>query len=190
MMIVLDPGHGGAADPGAVGPTGLREADVSYAVAEMLEQRLRAAGLSTLMTRWPHTNPGLSQRAQQANKISADLFVSIHCNAAPNREAQGIEAWHHGASVPGKRLATCLHDALCEEFPDAVRRGVKSDRTRYKSGFAVLRETAMPAALVELEFISHPDREREMATDEWRERCARALFAGIQGYLMGGGEAA
>ncbi len=190
MMIVLDPGHGGAPDPGAVGPTGLREADVAYAVADMLERRLRAAGLSTLMTRWANTNPALCWRAQRANKIVADLFVSIHCNAAPNCEAQGIETWYHGNSVRGKRLATCLYDALCEEFPEAIRRGVKSDRTRYKSGFAVLRETAMPAALVELDFISNPEREREMATPEWRERCARALFAGVQGYLMGGGEAA
>ncbi|MDI6872559.1 MAG: N-acetylmuramoyl-L-alanine amidase [Bacillota bacterium] len=181
MMIVIDPGHGGA-DVGAVGPTGLREASVVLDVAKRLVSLLPAG--TAVLTRSGDVTVGLSKRAAIANQAAADLFVSIHCNATNNREVQGIESWYHGDSERGKRLAACLYDALIEEFPDAVRRGVKSDRTRYKSGFAALRETVMPAALVELEFISHPGREAEMRDPGWAERAARALAAGIREYIV------
>lgn len=180
MRVFIDPGHGGP-DVGAVGPTGLREADVVLDVAERLASLLPPG--TALLTRYGDVAVGLAERAAMANQRKADLFVSIHCNAAGNREAQGTESWYHGDSERGKRLASYLYEELVQEFPQAVRRGVKSDLTRYRTGFAVLRETAMPAALVELEFISHPDREREMETEEWRGRAARALAAGIQRYL-------
>lgn len=192
MTIVVDPGHGGIKDPGAVGPQGLRESDVTYAVAKLLVCELREAGLDPALTRGREDNPTLSARAQFANQLGADLYLSIHANAAGGGggTAQGIEAWYHGRSVKGQQLATCLYNALIDEFPESVRRGVKSDRTRYTSGFAVLRETVMPAAMVELEFISHPFWEAEMRTKSWRKRAARALFSGLHEYLMGGGEAA
>ncbi|MGE5623676.1 MAG: N-acetylmuramoyl-L-alanine amidase family protein [Methanocella sp.] len=182
MIEVYDPGHGGK-DPGAVGPTGLRESFVVADVAVLVAAKRATAGAEAKLTRGREEGPGLSDRARLANRLKASLFVSIHCNAAGNREAQGIETWYHGHSAEGKRLATCLYEALIDEFPEAGRRGVQSDTTRYKSGFAVLRETVMPAALVELEFISHPEREREMGTTAWRERAAAAIARGVEAYL-------
>ncbi|HHW14390.1 MAG TPA: N-acetylmuramoyl-L-alanine amidase [Firmicutes bacterium] len=180
MRVFIDPGHGGP-DVGAVGPTGLREADVVLDVAKRLVSLLLAG--TSLLTRSGDVAVGLAERAAMANQRKADLFLSVHCNAAANRETQGIEAWYHGGAERGKRLASCLYEALIQEFPQAMRRGVKSDLSRYRTGFAVLRETAMPAALVELEFISHPEREAEMRTEEWRNRCARALAAGTRQYV-------
>ena len=182
MIEVYDPGHGGK-DPGAVGPTGLREAFVTFGVADLVAAIRREAGATVCLTRRAEEGPELKPRADLANRCKAGLFVSIHCNGAPNREARGIEAWYHGHSAEGKRLAAYVYDALTKEFPDAGRRGVMSDTTRYKSGFAVLRETFMPAVLIELDFISHPEREKEMGTAAWRERAASAIARGVEAYL-------
>ncbi len=88
--VVIDAGHGGS-DPGAIGPTGLREADVTLDVARRLAEQLSTRyGVQVAMTRDQNVFVPLEQRAAHANGTTADLFVSIHCNAANNREARGI----------------------------------------------------------------------------------------------------
>ncbi|MDI6872110.1 MAG: N-acetylmuramoyl-L-alanine amidase [Bacillota bacterium] len=178
--IVLDPGHGGK-DPGAVGPTGLREADVAYGVCEKLAALLE--GHEVHLTRGTRDGPSLAERVDLSNRLKAGVFVSVHLNAAANPAAEGIETFYHAQSPRGLRLATRLYDALRAEFPQARGRGAKSDLTRYQTGLYVLRNTIAPAALVELEFISHPAREAEMRDPGWAERAARALAAGIREYI-------
>jgi N-acetylmuramoyl-L-alanine amidase len=91
--VVIDPGHGGS-DPGAIGPTGLREADVTLDVARRLADRLSVRyGFQVALTRDRDVFVPLEQRASHANGTTADLFVSIHCNAANNREARGISTF-------------------------------------------------------------------------------------------------
>lgn len=92
--IVLDPGHGGH-DPGAVGLTGLKEKDVVLAVGLKLRELVREElGLDVVMTRSTDVFIPLEERTAIANKVNADLFVSIHANAAPNRVASGIETYY------------------------------------------------------------------------------------------------
>jgi N-acetylmuramoyl-L-alanine amidase len=91
--IVLDPGHGGT-DPGAVGPTGLRESTVTLDVARRVADRLATRyGMQVLLTRDSDTYVDLEARAMQANLSGADLFVSLHCNAAHNTEARGLSTF-------------------------------------------------------------------------------------------------
>lgn len=91
--VVIDAGHGGN-DPGAIGPTGLKEAEVNLDVARRLADRLALRyGFQVALTRDRDVFVPLEQRAQHANGTTADLFVSIHCNAAPNREARGISTF-------------------------------------------------------------------------------------------------
>lgn len=88
--VVIDPGHGGS-DPGAVGPTGLTEAEVNLDVARRVADRLATRyGVGVVLTRDEDAYVDLESRAAHANDARADLFVSIHCNAAPNREAHGV----------------------------------------------------------------------------------------------------
>ena len=92
--IVLDPGHGGH-DSGAVGQTGLKEKDVVLAVGLKLRELVREElGLDVVMTRSTDVFIPLEERTAIANKVNADLFVSIHANAAPNRVASGIETYY------------------------------------------------------------------------------------------------
>ena len=92
--IVVDPGHGGH-DPGAVGPSGLQEKDVVLAIGLKLRELLRdELGLDVVMTRSTDVFIPLEERTAIANKVNADLFLSVHANAAANRNASGIETYY------------------------------------------------------------------------------------------------
>jgi len=92
--IVVDPGHGGH-DPGAVGSNGIQEKDVVLAIGLNLRDRLKdELGVDVVMTRSTDIFIPLEERTAIANKVNADLFVSVHANAAPNRNASGIETYY------------------------------------------------------------------------------------------------
>jgi N-acetylmuramoyl-L-alanine amidase len=92
--IVVDPGHGGH-DPGAVGPGGLQEKEVVLAIGLKLRELLKdELGLDVVMTRSTDIFIPLEERTAIANKVNADLFLSVHANAAPNRNAAGIETYY------------------------------------------------------------------------------------------------
>lgn len=91
--VVIDPGHGGA-DPGALGPRGLREKDVTLAVAIDLEKRLKARGFHVVMTRRRDSTVSLEERTARAEGAGGDVFLSIHVNAARRRSAHGIETYY------------------------------------------------------------------------------------------------
>lgn len=92
--IVIDPGHGGH-DPGAVGPSGLKEKDVVLEIGlELKDLLMEEMGLDVVMTRSTDVFIPLEERTAIANKVNADLFLSVHANAAPNRSAAGIETYY------------------------------------------------------------------------------------------------
>jgi N-acetylmuramoyl-L-alanine amidase len=172
VRIVIDPGHGGH-DPGAVGPSGYTESAFVLAVCARLASRLEEAGQDVRLTRRADTYPTIGTRAYLANEVGADVFVSVHANAAVSREAEGIEVLHYG-SRSGIELAGHLYHALVEAFPRSKRRGLKE-----RPDLGVLRLTRMPAALVVCEFISHPKREAGLRDPEVQDRYADAIAAGL-----------
>jgi N-acetylmuramoyl-L-alanine amidase len=92
--VVVDAGHGGK-DPGAIGPSGVYEKDVTLAMARLLAHQLRKElGCEVILTRDRDVYLDLAERTAIANKVGADLFISIHVNAAPNKEAHGIETYY------------------------------------------------------------------------------------------------
>ena len=93
IRVMLDPGHGGK-DPGAIGPSGLKEKDVVLAVGRMVRERLRRdEGFEVKMTRDSDVFIPLEERTAMANEARADIFVSLHINASPNRQAEGISTY-------------------------------------------------------------------------------------------------
>ena len=92
--IVVDPGHGGH-DSGAIGPNGIMEKDVVLAIGLRLRELFKdELGVDVVMTRSTDVFIPLEERTAIANKVGADLFVSVHANAAPNRSASGIETYY------------------------------------------------------------------------------------------------
>ncbi len=176
-MIALDPGHGGR-DAGAVGPGGLTEAEVAYRVA----QELQSLHPDSFLTRGETETMELPKRVALAEEKGAKAYVSIHCNGAGNPAAQGIEVFYHHGSERGQRLAAAFYLALREAFPNEPGRGVRADTALYASGLYVLRKTSMPAALVELGFITNKDTEEAMRSPTWAKLAASALKAGLDAY--------
>lgn len=93
QTVVIDPGHGGK-DPGAIGVGGLREKDVTLAVARGLGRELSARGFRVVYTREDDRTIGLEERTAIAESVAGDVFVSVHANAAPRRSVNGVETWY------------------------------------------------------------------------------------------------
>ncbi len=101
-LIVVDPGHGGK-DPGAIGPTGVKEKDITLKVGLLLKKYLLSMGYRVAMTRTRDVFVSLRGRRRIAQKLHADLFISIHCNAAFSRKASGAEVYY--MSLPSSKSA-------------------------------------------------------------------------------------
>ena len=116
-LIVVDAGHGGK-DPGAIGPGNTREKDVTLQLARQLAAALRKElGCKVLMTRNDDTYLGLHERTDYANKVEADLFISLHANASPNSGAYGLETYYlnlsknnQAAEVAARENGTSLEE--------------------------------------------------------------------------------
>ncbi|MGI6307011.1 MAG: N-acetylmuramoyl-L-alanine amidase [Dethiobacteria bacterium] len=172
--VCLDPGHGGS-DPGAVGPTGLMEKEVNLAIALQTAELLRAAGMEVILTREEDYYVDLFSRAAIANNSEADVFVSIHANAALNNPAVGGTSTYTYYGWQKEERAY-LSRLLQEELIAAL--GLR-DIGIFNEGFAVIRNTQMPAALVEVAFISNPVEEKLLAGRDFQQRAAGALAQAI-----------
>jgi len=219
-IVVIDPGHGGD-DPGAVAG-GLREKDIVLDVGRRLAGILnRGSGIRAALTRDRDVRVPLRQRMRKAESEGADLFVSIHVNAARSRSAHGAEVFFlsiGAASDEASRELARLEnmadpdyvveedvglqdvpflvdlrqsDTLirssraAEEILDALTdRELTSSRGVKQAGFVVLKSFQVPSVLVELGFISSENDRRRMATDQHRDRLARALADGIERYFQ------
>ena len=175
MKVFLNPGHapGGHPDTGAVNSeSGLRECDVALAVGQSAESYLNAAGVATELLQ----SDSLEEICEAANASDADIFVSIHCNAAEAEEANGTETW---------ACAGCIQSQIVDAL-DTTDRGVKIAKPGV-NGLYVLTNTGMPAVLVELAFITNPGDEEILAHDQ--DALARAVARGITDYeqlILGG----
>ncbi|MDB9341592.1 MULTISPECIES: N-acetylmuramoyl-L-alanine amidase family protein [Cyanophyceae] len=174
MKICVDPGHGGT-DPGAVGkdPFVLNEKDVNLSISLLLQKELEEKGHTVFLTRDTDIAVSLSGRATFANNKNADIFISIHCNSAGTNKAEGIETWIFADSKAGRKIAESVQKSLVATFSNHKNRGVK------EANFQVLRETEMPAILVECEFLSNPTQLQFLSDQENQEKIAKAITSGI-----------
>jgi N-acetylmuramoyl-L-alanine amidase len=172
-VIVIDPGHGGA-DPGQLGPNGITEADVCWDVAERLAQRLSALGARVRLTRTEVEGPDDTTRARRANELDADLFLSIHLNAHEEGAADGSSTYYFRTSRAGERLAELIQQQI-------VDLGMRDCRAHPRS-YAVLRETRMPAVLMEPCFITNADAEKRLDQIDFRAAIADAVAMALQHY--------
>ena len=199
QTIVLDPGHGGKDQGAANVRYGLTEKSLNLQVALMLAQRLKAAGFLVALTRQNDRYLSLAQRTQMANQKKADLFLSIHFNAAQSKTASGLETFvltprsqpstrdakmqsADAKFLPGQAFNpwnVVLGHALQMELVAATG---EEDRGLKRARFAVLRSIQCPAALVELGFLSHAPTASRLRSKTAITVLADALFAGILRY--------
>lgn len=186
-IIVLDPGHGGS-DPGAIGPTGLQEKQVTLPIAEYLKSILEAKGAKVILTRTtdvdvygPHASgvDELQARVNVANGNQADAFMSIHINSFSNPNVGGIATYYFDGSDQSKKLASSVQGQIAEHS------GFNGDRGIQPGNLYVLRHSLMPSILVELGFISNPTEEGHLKESSTQKAFANELAKGLELYFGG-----
>ncbi|MEB3284250.1 MAG: N-acetylmuramoyl-L-alanine amidase [Candidatus Sericytochromatia bacterium] len=172
--VTLDPGHGGT-DTGTKGRAGTQEKDITLAVASRLAQNLEKSGISVQMTRMRDLEILLRPRVEMANRNQSNVFISIHANSFPNNSnVNGIETYYfNDASYP---LARSIHQSLVKSLK-------RPDRGVRKNNFYVVNHTKMPAALVEIGYLSNPEEEALLKDPTYQEKAAQAIYEGVQQYM-------
>lgn len=172
LKICVDAGHGGR-DCGAIGGV-YEEADATLAIAKKVAAKLKAKGCKVKLTRDCDEKVLLSERCEISNKFKADAFVSIHLNAAANKDAHGIETWRYDRV--GSRTLKLAHKVQTELIAatGARDRGVKTTQSFY-----VLKHTVASAILVECGFISNNKECEKLFTDAYQNKIAEAIARGV-----------
>jgi N-acetylmuramoyl-L-alanine amidase len=214
--IVIDAGHGGK-EVGAVGPTGVFEKNITLAIARKLAASLSSKiGARVVLTRDDDSVVSLDQRTALANQYNADLFLSVHLNAAVVRDAKGSETYflslaasdelakkaaeteNTTAAAAGSTrdadLKLILWDLAQQAYLDESSRFAQaiqeemnaatgvSNRGVKQAPFKVLVGATMPAALVEVGFISNPEEEAKLQTDAFQDLMVDAVTRAVQRY--------
>lgn len=169
-LIVLDPGHGGT-DPGAVG-NGLVEKNITMDLARLVQKKL-AGVADVVLTRNSDVFISLSDRSDRANKVKADFFVSLHVNAGGGT---GFESYIYTAASAG---AVDLQNIVHQETAAYYSRLAFPDRGKKRANFAVLRQAAMPAMLVENLFIDNKNDAGKLKDPAFLDGAADAISNGI-----------
>ena len=175
--VVIDPGHGGP-DPGAIGIGNLRETDIVLEVSLSVARILETKGVKVDLTRTSEIDLDLPPRVALANRSRATAFISIHANASRNvrKDVNGIETFYFSGKR-GYRLAANIQKELLKVSPGSPDRGVRKGR------FFVIRRTTMPAALVEIGFLTGRFDGPLLASTRHRRNVSLAIAKGIINYL-------
>jgi N-acetylmuramoyl-L-alanine amidase len=209
-LVVLDPGHGGE-DQGAKGPAGELEKSITLAVARATAARLQAAGVTARLTREGDDGVSLGNRTALANQLQADAFVSIHANAYRGKAVRGAETYYMSVDASDADAAAAAAAENVGAAPDTVQlilwdmahvanlnasarlarsiqerfnelQGIK-DRGIRQAPFVVLTGATMPAALVEIGFLSNPADARRLTSATGQEELAGVLAEAVLAFL-------
>lgn len=174
LTVVLDAGHGGT--QAGCEFDGILEKDITLSVTLLLKEKLEESGGNVILTRDGDQDVGLDERCAIANTADADLFVSIHCNSyTDDTSIKGFEGYYY-QDTEGKRLADLI---LCasENYPSIKTRSVKEE------DYKVLRDTEMPAVLLEIGYLSNAAERADLQSSEYQNTLAQAIFDGIMAML-------
>lgn len=173
-VIALDAGHRGA-DGGAVSKEGLIEKDVNLGITLYLRDYLQQAGALVVMTR--ETDKDLAESQTHGSKSrKSDLLISVHLNSIPSSRWSGAQTFYHENSAESQFLATLIQDEL-------MRNLLNTDRlARTANTIYLLKSSKIPAALVEIGFLSNPEEARLMGQASYQQKVAAAIYQGILRY--------
>lgn len=172
-IIVVDAGHGGS-DPGTIGYVlGVFEKDVVLPISLELGRLLEEQGAVVVYTRTDDRYVSYFDRVAVANMVNAEIFISVHANSYEGTAAKGIETLYNPLYLENFRLAQAVQSELVQSL-NAVNRGV-----RPRTDLHVLNNVKMPAVLVEVGFLSHPEEEEMLIDPEYQKMIAEGLLNGV-----------
>jgi len=192
-VVMLDPGHGGE-DPGAVSDySGIKEKDINLRIALKTRELLESEGFKVLMTREEDKleyQPGttniiqkrkqdLLRRKKMMDEGGADIVVSIHMNKFGQTQYYGAQTFYPPNSVEGQKLATSIQKSLRENVdPNNTRSALVK-----KEPIIILKNYKTPTVIVECGFLSNPEEEKKLQTEEHLDKIAFAIKEGIKDYF-------
>lgn len=188
-VIVVDPGHGGR-DPGKIGVSGVPEKEINLEVSKRLASVLGQMGASVVLTRDTDIDlsdssasgfhgkkrQDLSRRVSMANDRNADLYISVHCNAFPGQKEHGAQVFSHPDSPESKILGECIQKEMTKILGNTKRKAKQVD-------YYAIRKTKMPAAIVEIGFITNPGEEKLLRDPLYQSKVAWSIAAGTVRYF-------
>lgn len=180
--VVIDVGHGGTDRGARAHVPYCEEKKICLLTARLVRQYLDQLGYHVVMTRNTDNFIPLPKRVEIASQADANIFVSVHFNSSRSPEAKGIEVFFCDGkddktrSTASRKLADAILSRVIRKT-SATSRGVK------KGNFYVIRETTMPAVLVEGGFISNPTERALLKSREYQEKIAQGIADGIDQYF-------
>ncbi|MGI6030319.1 MAG: N-acetylmuramoyl-L-alanine amidase [Eubacteriales bacterium] len=189
--VVLDPGHGGL-DGGAQSPGGLVEGDVTIAIAQRVQELLELSGVKVVATRQPgealhdpeaptlkeKKMSDLKKRVELTREHPEALLVSIHLNSFPDPEEKGAQVFYKGGDPASQQLGQLAQQTMAEVLaPDNRRKAAEIPTTVY-----LMRNIDNTAALFECGFLSNPEEEALLGTEEYQEKVAFAVWLSLMRY--------
>ncbi|RCJ18418.1 N-acetylmuramoyl-L-alanine amidase [Nostoc minutum NIES-26] len=174
VVVIIDPGHGGK-DSGAVGIGGVREKDIILPIGARVAQILQQNGVQVVMTRDSDYFVSLQGRVAMAERVNADVFVSIHANSLGlgRPDVSGLETYYYDS---GLNLARIVHKNILQSL-NIRDRGVRRAR------FYVLRKSSMPSILVETGYLTGREDVAKLKTSAYQNQMAQAIARGVLQYL-------
>jgi N-acetylmuramoyl-L-alanine amidase len=184
-IIVVDPGHGGI-DPGAWRGN-LEEKDITLQIGQKLAGQLSQAGALVVLLRNDDSDlvedgfegsirerkrKDLATRAEKANEVGADLYVSIHVNADPSPRWSGAQTFYYPKSETSKLFAESIQSELIRIMGNTTRKAKTGD-------YFIMEHTKIPTVIIEVGFISNPGEAQLLTQDDYQSKLVFAIFSGI-----------
>lgn len=189
--IVLDAGHG-VPDEGAQSSNGTTEAESNLKIVLKVQNLLEQSGATVILTRsdenaiYDLDSKTLKQkkisdihnRVKIGNESSADIFVSIHLNKIPQQQYWGWQTFYKQESPEGQKLATSIQNSLNESIQKENKRVPMKIENVY-----IIKHVEIPTTIVECGFLSNPEEEQLLLTDEYQNKLAWGIYTGIMDYF-------
>ncbi len=185
--VVIDAGHGGI-DGGSVGTqTNIKESDLNLAYAITLSKQLKQAGIETIMTR--STKDGLyntkdknlkksdmQKRKQIIDQTNPACVISIHMNSFALKSCKGAQVFYKQNNTEGKNLADCIQQQFITTLPNAKQ-------TTSSGDYFIVNCTNLPAVIVECGFVSNPEEEKLLQTEDYKQKVCYLIMCGVLNYF-------
>ncbi len=190
LTVLVDPGHGGYDGGARCQDSGVWEKVLNLAVAQRVQTALEQAGARVVMTRDADEDlctdhrpasvtkkrEDMERRVALAREQGADMVLSIHMNEYRSRSESGPQVFYREGSAGGRLLAGCIQEALVQEMKP------RRERSAMAGDYFIL-QLEVPSVLVECGFISNPQEEKLLLQEDYQERLAQAIVAGVEEYL-------
>lgn len=184
--IVVDAGHGGR-DDGCSGVTGTKEGDINLSIAKLLEQNIKTLGIRVVMTRSDgnglysanatnYKQSDMEARMGIINKSKPDMVISIHQNSFSDSSQCGAQAFYQENDEISKAFADSIQSQLISQLDNARSESNKGD-------YYLLKESNLPAVIVECGYLSNEQEERLLKTNEYQNKVAYAIMCGVVKYF-------